>query len=232
MEPITVAIADDHKLFLSCFAALVNDLENIEVIMTAVNGKDLLQKLQAKQPDVIMLDVEMPEMDGPQTAAILKVRYPEIRIITITQYDEESLVEYMIKKGARGYLLKDCDPEEIVDAIHSVMRTGYYFNDLISKQTIKRLMKDKEITPLFRKDIQLNERELQILRLICKENTTPEMAKLLNLDKSTVKGYRESLFSKTGATNMIGLVMYAVDNGLLSEFDFDSIRKKPPEIPS
>jgi DNA-binding NarL/FixJ family response regulator len=179
-----------------------------------------------------MLDVEMPEMDGPQTAAILKVRYPEIRTIIITQYDEESLVEYMIKKGARGYLLKNCDPEEIVDAIHSVMRTGYYFNDLISKQTIRRLMKDKEISPLFRDDIELNERELQVLRLICKENTTPEIAKQLNLGESTIKGYRESLLEKTGATNMTGLVMYAVDNGLLGGFDFDSIRKKPPEIPS
>lgn len=212
-DKINIAVVDDQQLFRQGLISLLKETKNLNIMFEAENGNDLLEKLKVKQPDVVLLDIEMPVLDGVETTIRLKAKYPDIKIVILTMHDEEEMIVHLIEKGAHGFLPKNEDIESVVDSIFSVHQNGYFFNDRISKAMVKGLINSKKIKPTFN-DIDLNEREMEIIRLICKEHTSLEIGEKMHLSTKTIDNYRLSLIKKLGVRNSIGLVMYAVKRGL------------------
>lgn len=215
-EKINIAVVDDQQLFRQGIVSLLKEVPDFNICFEAENGEELLDKMKEKQPrpDVILLDIEMPVMDGITATKRLKKRYPETRIIILTMHDEEEMIVHLIEKGAHGFLPKNEDIEHVIDAIYAVHQTGYFFNEQVSKAMVKGLIGSKKIKPKFKKT-ELNEREIEIMRLVCKELTSPEIGEQLMLSAKTVDNYRVGILKKIGARNTVGLVMYAMKKGYL-----------------
>ena len=207
---INIAIADDHKLFRKGIIALLSDFDFIGEISEASNGAELLEILSEMKtlPDVILLDLRMPVMDGVEVQQKISILYPDIRIIILTMEDDEQYILHLIGEGVNGYLLKNADPDEMERAIQKVVENGYYFSDDISTLVIKNLKKKEKTETIFNPDF--TERESQVLELICKEYTNGEIAEELNLSIRTAEGYRQKLVEKSGAKNIAGLVILAL----------------------
>lgn len=214
-EKINIAVVDDQQLFRQGLISLLRENKSLNILFEAENGLDLLEKLRTSKPKphVILLDIEMPELDGVETTIRLKLKYPDIKIIILTMHDEEEMIVHLIEKGAHGFLPKSEDIETVIDAIFSVHQNGYFFNDRISQAMVRGLIYSKKIKPTF-EDVDLNEKELEIIRLICKEHTSPEIGQIMHLSTKTIDNYRLMIIKKLGVRNSIGLVMYAVKKGL------------------
>jgi len=212
MNKFNIVIADDHKLFRKGLIALLSDFDFIGEIEEASNGEELLETLANTDllPDVILLDLRMPVMDGLEAQQQIRKLYPDIKVIILTMEDDEQYILHLISEGVNGYLLKNADPDEMEKAIQKVMEQGFYFSEDISKLAFKGLShKDKPATAV---NLDLNERELQILELICNEFTATEIADKLCLSVRTIEGYRQKLIDKAGVKNIAGLVVFAVKN--------------------
>lgn len=214
MAVITLGVADDHALFRKGMIALLSENPDFRVVLEAANGRDLINQLDHKKPEVLLLDLNMPEMDGIQASAYIVKRHPGIRIIAVTMHDSEAYILKLIGLGAKGYLLKNTGYEELCEAVYSVIRNGFYFNDLVSTAMLKKIVLQNTLSPQFNTEIQLTERETEILRLICQEKTTEEIAEMLFISPRTVEGHRKNLMTKVGARNMTGVIVYAVKHGL------------------
>ncbi|MGI8952394.1 MAG: response regulator [Chitinophagaceae bacterium] len=182
--------------------------------MEAENGEELLKGLPKYKPDVILLDIKMPVLDGIETTKEIRKTDAEIKIIIISMYDDDKHVIHLMEIGANGYLLKDAYPEEIKTAIFTAFENGYYFNDFVNKALLKKLV-HKTIKPIFNKDIELTNREIEVLKLICEEQTANEISQIIFLSPRTVEGIRTKLLEKIGVKNTAGLVMYAVKNRIV-----------------
>ncbi|HTF02873.1 MAG TPA: response regulator transcription factor [Bacteroidia bacterium] len=214
MKKIKIAVADDQHLFRKGLISLIGEFEELSVVAEAENGKELIEKLKLKTPDVVFLDLEMPEMDGVETTEYLVKKYPGMKILILTMHNEEAIILHLVEKGAHGFLLKDDPIETLVDAIYAVVENGYYFNDRVSKAMVHGLIRGNRIKPSFNR-VQLTERELQIVQLVCKEHTNREIAEKLCLSVRTIDGHRENILEKIKAKNTAGIVMYAIKNGLV-----------------
>ncbi|HRK55441.1 MAG TPA: response regulator transcription factor [Cyclobacteriaceae bacterium] len=214
MELIRVCIADDHKLFRRLTIAYLQSAPRIDSnIMEADNGRELLRKIRNNPVDVVILDISMPIMGGEEAAAILLNRYPNIKIVMLTINDSPGKILELMNQGVHGYLLKDCEPEELVIAIESVTDRDFYRNTIVEKALKyternvksgrKRLLDD------------LTNREKEILRHICEEFTTKEIGLRLSISQKTVENHRMNMLQKLSARNTVGLVKYAYENGLL-----------------
>ena len=181
---------------------------------TASDGLQGLERIERDQPDLILLDLEMPLMDGIETTEYLQRKYPEIKILILTMHNEEEIILHLIEKGAHGFLLKDQPIETLVDAVYAVIDNGYYFNDHISKIMVKGLVRSQKIKPSFI-EVRLSSREIEVIKLICREYTNKEIADKLFISVRTVDGHREKILQKTKAKNTVGIVMYAIKNNLL-----------------
>lgn len=212
--PIKLAVVDDHALFRKGFIALLKDFPELDVVIEASNGEELLELLKKKKVDVILLDIQMPVMDGIETAARLQFNNGDTKIIMITSHNEDEFINHLISKGVNGFLLKNQDIEVVVDAIYGVIENGYYFNDKVSKAMVKALVQNGQITPSFIKKT-LTTRELEIIRLISKELTSKEIAEKLFISPRSVDGHKERILEKTKAKNSIGIIMYAIKHQLL-----------------
>ncbi len=213
MVKYNIAVVDDQVMFRAGLISLLSEFEELNVMIEAGNGKELVEKLKKKKPDVVLLDLEMPEMDGTETLAYLKATHPGIRVLILTMHNEEAIIAHMIESGAHGFLVKNDPIETLVDAIFSVMDTGYYLDERVSHALVQRLMLGKKIKPNFEK-VGLTERELQVIQLLCQELSAREIAEKMNLSQRTVEGHRESVLQKIKAKNTVGIVMYAIKNGL------------------
>lgn len=211
---IKIAVVDDQYLFRQGLISLLKEYDKLDVIIEASNGKELLEKMKVKQPHVVLLDLEMPLMDGIETTISIKSRYPKVKIIILTMHTDDQFIIHLLEKGASGFLPKDKDIEIVVDAIYSVLEKGYYFDERISKAMVKGLLKTKKANPSFTAHY-LSEKEIVIINLICKEHTNKEIAEKLFISPRTVDTHRENILLKTGAKNTAGIVMYAVKNNLL-----------------
>ncbi len=212
-----VIIADDHKLFRKGIAALLSDFDFVEVLGEAGNGIELLDLLKNSdlKPHIILLDLRMPEMDGPEVFEILKDLYPEIKVIILTMEDDQQIILHLVQEGVNGYLLKSADPDEMEMALRKVIRNDFYFSENISEIVLKGLLNQNKSStkPL---EIKLTSREQDVLNLICKELTAAEIANQLCLSPRTVEGYRARLLEKTQTKNMAGLVLFAVKNKIIT----------------
>lgn len=215
MAKIKYAIADDHKIFRKGIIAALADVEDFKLVLEAENGKDLLNGLGKTKPDVILLDLKMPEMDGIETAVEIRKSNDEVKIVVISMYDDDKYVIHLMEIGANGYLLKNAEPEEIKTAIYTAYSNGYYFNDFVNKALLKKITHKSQVKPVFNKNIELTSREIEVLKLICQEHTATEIANLIFLSPRTVEGIRTKLLEKIGVKNTAGLVMYAVKNKIV-----------------
>ena len=214
-EPIKVAIADDHVLFRAGVKTALSVHKDIKMIAEADNGMQLLTVLKHIQPDVILLDIQMPIMDGINTLPEIKKLYPDIKVIMLTMHNDHSMISKLMELGANSYLTKNSDSEIIYQAIKTVHEQEYFFNQLTNKALIDGLRVKRQAEASLPVDAKLSDKEISILRMICEEKSTKEIADLVELSPRTVEAIRDKLKVKTGAKSLAGLGMYAVKSGII-----------------
>ena len=216
MKPkLKIVITDDHALFRKGLKALLADFRFIDEILEAANGVDLLNLLEKeeKKPDIVLLDIKMPKMDGIEATDKIKALYPDIKILVLSMHDDEHLISHLIEKGVNGYLFKNSDPEDVEQAIIKVIDKEFYFDENIS-QLVYRAFVGKNKKPPYA-DSTFSNREIEILEMICREHTNAEIAEKLFISQRTVEGHRKNMLSKTGAKNTAGLIIYAIKNEIV-----------------
>jgi two-component system, NarL family, invasion response regulator UvrY len=211
----TIALVDDHALLRNGLAALVKSLGHT-VVVEASNGKDFISKLDPfNLPSLVLMDINMPEMDGYETTQWLKKNHPKVTVMALSMYDTETAIIRMMKCGAKGYILKDSDPSELQAALEALFNKGHYYTELVNSKMINAISNmdntDNEIKNL----VQINDKETEFLKLICTELTYKEIADKMQVSHRTVDNYRDSLFEKTNVKTRIGLAMFAVRNGVV-----------------
>lgn len=213
-DTIYVAIAEDQKLFRECLVSLLNGFDRIKVNVEASNGKELLDLLYvaAPTPQVVLLDLTMPEMNGLDTTRQLKKLFPQLKIIILSVHSEERHIVHMVGEGVNGYLVKNAELTEVVQAVEAVHEKGFYFNESVLRNIHSGL--NHKIEKSYNPNSPITAREREILELICQEHTTQEIAEKLFLSGRTVDGHRNNLLEKTGARNTAGLVIYALRHNL------------------
>jgi DNA-binding NarL/FixJ family response regulator len=214
-EPIKVAIADDHKIFRDGIKMALSGKDYIKIIWEAEDGKDLIHKIRIKMPNVLLMDIRMPEMDGVNAISLLRKEHEELKIIVLTMYDDQEMISKMMEMGANAYLTKTTDPEEIYNAILTCMNDDFYFNDLVNKAVLLKLQTKKNPRQYYPSPIKFSEKEVKILRLIAEDKTTEEISKDVFLSPRTIETIRQNMKTKVGAKTIAGLVMYAMRNKLL-----------------
>jgi DNA-binding NarL/FixJ family response regulator len=211
-----IAVVDDHTMFRQGLIHLINLFPDYKILFDAGNGKEFISKLKPQSPpDIVLLDIAMPEMDGYETVHWLHINYPDIRVLALSSMDGELSIIRMFKLGARGYMLKDAGTEELKTGLRELVDKGYYYNDMVSRRLIRSvhsLIKDKSPDNML---INLSEREMQFLKLTCSERTYKEIASEMFLSERTIDGYRETLFKKLHVSTRVGLVIYAIRNCLV-----------------
>lgn len=215
---VHVAIADDQLLFRKGMMAIVNGFDNIQITLEADNGRSLLDALQTADPlpNVVLLDLSMPELNGVETTKQIHKLYPNLKIIILSVYGEDRFVTHLMDLGVNAYLFKNVEPVEVERAIRDVVEKEFYFNEAFLT-AMKNRMSVRKPRRLLTEAIPtiLTARETEVLDLICKQRTAPEIADQLCLSIRTVDGHRANLLEKTGARNTAGLVIFAIKNGLL-----------------
>ena len=208
----TVAIVDDHSLFAGSLARLINSFADFRVLFLAKNGLELQKRLleSKERPSIILLDINMPVMDGFETAVWLKQNHPKIKFLVLSMEDDEKTILKMLSKGANGYLLKDIHPEILNNALCELMQRGYYHSEKVSQTLLNSLNSEEE-----RNLLNFKENELTFLQLSCSELTYKEIAEIMNLSPKTIDGYRQDLFNRLNIKNRVGLVIFALKNNLI-----------------
>jgi two-component system invasion response regulator UvrY len=212
-----IVLVDDHVLLRNGLAGLIRSFGQYDILFEAGSGKDLIRQLKNfRRPEIILLDINMPEMDGYETACWLKRNYPESKVLALSMYDTDSAIVRMLKNGAKGYILKDIDPAELKLALESVIDKGYYYSDLVTGKLIHTISHIDEPEHRVHHLLTLNQRELEFMKLVCTEWTYKEIADRMYLSPRTIDGYRDALFEKLNVRTRVGLAMYAVRNGIVS----------------
>ncbi len=209
---IKVAIVDDHTLFRDGLINLLIEHEQIKPVFKAANGIEMREKIEVSDlPDIILMDINMPGMNGHEATRWLRKTYPQIHVLALSMYEDDKNIIDMLKAGADGYILKECNAAELVRAITSIINEGYYFNELVSGRLIRSIKSD---THPENTTAPLSEREKEFLILCCSELTYKEIAEKMFVSPRTVDGYRDSLFEKLDLKSRTGLVLYSIKNGL------------------
>jgi len=218
-EPIRVIIADDHVLYRAGVKAALSAKKDVKVVAEADNGMHLLNMIKMIPADVILLDIQMPIMDGITTLPEIKKICPDAKVIMLTMVDDNSMITKLMELGANSYLTKTSDSEIIYEAIRTCFDQEYYFNALTNKALLNNLKQKNVVTPqkLMQQEAQLNDKETLILKLMCEEKSTKEIADMVDLSPRTVEAIRDKLKVKTGAKSTAGLIMYAVKHNILNE---------------
>jgi DNA-binding NarL/FixJ family response regulator len=214
-QQIRVAIADDHKIFRDGIKMALRDREYLKILWEAEDGKDLMHKLEIKQPDVLLMDIRMPEVDGINAIGMIRKEHEQVKIIVLTMYDDQEMITKMMEMGANAYLTKTTDPDEIYQAIITCMNDDFYFNDLVNKAVLLKLQHKKTIRQFYPNPVKFSEKEIKILKLISDDKTTEEISKEVFLSPRTIETIRQNMKQKVGAKTIAGLVMYAMRNKLL-----------------
>ena len=211
-----LVLTDDHILLRNGLAELVKSLGHT-VLFEADNGKNFIAKLDNKLlPDVVLMDINMPEMDGFETASWIKNNHPEIKVLALSMYDNETSIIRMLKCGAKGYILKDSEPAELKSAIAAVMDKGFYYSDLVSGKLMHAINKLDDESEGLKSLVPLSDRETDFLKHTCSELTYKEIADKMFVSPRTIDGYRDALFEKLQLKTRVGLVMYAIKNGIVN----------------
>ncbi len=214
---VSVVVVDDHELLRNGLANLINNFDQYSLLFEAGNGKDFIKQLKAgEQPDIVMLDINMPEMDGYDTALWLKKNCPSIKVLALSMYDTENAIIRMLKSGAKGYIFKNSTQKELKKALDSLVQQGHYFSELVSSKLVHALNNLGEPEDTVSKIIGLNDREIEFIKLACTDLSYPEIAKKMFVSPRTIENYRDALYEKFEIKSRVGLVMYAIRNNIVS----------------
>jgi DNA-binding NarL/FixJ family response regulator len=215
MNVIKVAIADDHKIFRKGVILSLRPYTNIKFVMEADNGDELLAGLKEADPDVVLMDLRMPQKDGIETTKIISKQYPNIFVLVLSMYEDERFVSHLMENGANGYLLKNAEPQDIRKAIMDVYEKGYYLNNFVNRILIKKAHSKQKTIPSLTNEITISDKEREVLRFICMEFTAQEIAQKMDISPRTVEAIKDRLMERFGSKNTAGLVFFAVKNNLV-----------------
>ncbi|RYD59462.1 MAG: response regulator transcription factor [Sphingobacteriales bacterium] len=208
-EPqITVALADDHTILREGLIRIISNFPGVVVVADANDGKALVDRIGKLEtlPDIVLIDVNMPTMDGYTTARELKRRWPELRILALSMYEHEENIIKMLRSGANGYVLKNIKPAELQNAIRHLKYNEFYYSDIVTGRLLNMVYQEEDTEPL-------TDRELEFLKYCCMEKTYKEIAELMHLSPRTIDGYRDALFKKLNITSRVGLAIFAIRIG-------------------
>lgn len=209
-----IALVDDHVLLRGGLAGVISSFGNYNVIFEADNGRDFIENLKTKgRPDIVLLDINMPVMDGFETANWIKNNAPEIKMLVLSMLDNDNAIIQMLHAGAKGYILKDSKPALLKTALRDITEKGFFFNDIVSSN-LMHIVKNGGMDE--KHGIYLNEKEIEFLKLCCTEKSYKEIAGSLNISTRSVESLRSNLFDKLETLSRVGLVMYAIKNGIIS----------------
>lgn len=215
-DTIKIILVDDELLFRKGISFLLEREKNLEVIFEASNGDELISFLQlnSNHPDIIIMDLKMPVINGVEATKIIRKEFPEIKIIALTSYDSKSFVANMIDVGAVSYLIKNATPQDLLTTINEVALKGFYYTDSVIKVIKEDVLTNKKLKSNFDNNF-LTKREIEVLKLICSQKSSVEIGEQLFISPRTVEGHRNSLLLKTQSKNIAGLVFYAVQNDII-----------------
>lgn len=214
---IRLVIADDHEIFRDGLSLMLSKQPDMQLAGQAGNGRELISIVNELKPDVVLTDVKMPLMDGIEATRFLLSRNPNLRIIALSMFDEENLIVDMLEAGAKGYLLKNADKQEILEAIHSVYEDRPYYCHHTSSRLASLISKSK-FNPYKKKEpLSFTDREVEIIRLICQQLTAQEIADKVFLSKRTVEGHRTRILEKMNVKNTAGVVIFALKHRIVTE---------------
>lgn len=215
-DMISVVLVDDHTLLRNGLTNLVINL-GYEVLYECGNGKQLIERMgKNRDPDLVLMDINMPEMNGFEATLWLKENRPLVRVLALSMYDDENSIIRMIKNGAGGFILKDTNPSELKLAIDSVISKGFYYSDLVSGRLIHSLRDDNvDDNNNISQVLKLSKKDIAFLKLVCTEMTYKEIAESMHLSPRTIDGYRDELFQELGVKSRIGLVLFAIKNKIV-----------------
>ena len=208
MNKIRIALVDDHVILRKSLRVLIDMLEDFEIVLEAGNGDEFIQQLNKENmPEIVLMDISMPFKDGVETTWWLKQSHPTVKVLALTMIKNDFIIIRMLRNGARGYILKDCEPAELRAALHQVKEKGYYYNELITPQLKSSSQKGEQL--------MFTEQEINFLRWSCTEKNHKQIAEEMNLSPRTVDGYRDSLFKKLNVNTRVGIALYAIKHGLV-----------------
>jgi DNA-binding NarL/FixJ family response regulator len=224
MTDIDIVITDDDALIVSLLEAYLQNCAGMNVLFTAYNGSELFSQLIASpvKPHIILLDLRMDGMDGVEITTHLKNIHPEIKIIVITSHYQKAFMGFMLKTGVAAFLPKGISPAHLVDVIKTVYKQGYYFEG-DQMDVLREQITSKSPKPMLDEEEVLSEREVAVLKLICQQKTAKEIGELLFITQRTAEGHKNNLFAKTGAKNIAGLVIYAIQHNIIKVEDLPVI---------
>lgn len=209
---INILIADDHQMFIDGIRSLLENYEEIKIVAEANNGEEVMDAIQKHTPHVVLLDINMPKMNGVEAIRKIHKVYPDVKVIMLTMYNTQEHIAQVIANGAQGYILKNTGKEELLKAIHTVFGGETYFSKEVTDKVIQIIRNHGNIPE---GEIQLSKRETDIIKLIAQEKTTKEIAKELFISENTVETHRKNILSKLNVRNTAGVIKYAMQNGIL-----------------
>jgi|SRR5690606_7404004 len=207
----TVAVVDDHFLLSQAIGGLVQDFENFNVLYLCKNGQELLDKFKKDGkniPDLVLMDIKMPILNGIETTEQLKEKYPDVKVIALSIEEDEYTILKMLRAGAKGYLMKDTKKDILEEALLQVMETGHYYTNTVSNILMENLEKDV--------DTELKEKEIEFIKLACTDMNYKEIADKMFCSYKTIEGYRDAIYKKLGIKNRIGLVLFAIKHNMFT----------------
>lgn len=210
-----IAIIDDHTLFRKGLTILINMFPNTEVLLESSNGGEFITKIDPSNlPDIVLMDIDMPEMNGYETTKWLNEKHPTVKVIALSTMESDNAIIRMIKSGAKGYMLKDSDTEELKLAFDQIFAIGYFYNEIITKKVLGVVNQLADLKSEAASFVKLSEREIEFLKLTSTELSYKEIAEKMGVSARTVESYRDSLCEKLDLRTRTGLAMYAIKNGL------------------
>ncbi len=213
-QPTNILLADDHKIVRDGMRSLLDDEGDYKIVGEAENGQQVLELLTKLAVDVVILDINMPVMDGLETTMAISEQFPKVKVLILTMMSEDEHIKALLNAGAKGYLLKNSGKDELLEALGNIVQGKYYFSEDATRAIMLDLVQGRTKKEKKETEIPLTERELEVLDLIVKEHTNQEIAELLFISVRTVDAHRRNLLEKTGARNAAGLVKYALENKL------------------
>ena len=212
---IHIALADDHKIYRDGIRMSLKIHEHIRIIWDAEDGKDMLHKLKMKLPDLLIMDINMPETDGIKALQLIRKEYEDLKVIILSMYNDSETVTRMMEYGANAYLTKTADAEEIYQAIITCINNEYYFNELVNSAVLLKLQRRKISKKFVSATVTLSEKELKVLKLMSEDKTTEEISEELFLSPRTVESIRQTMKTKVGVKTLVGLMMYAIKRNMI-----------------